>query len=101
MPAAAQEGDWIATLTFGPVKLRLALHLDGPPTLDSLDQGAFGLAVTKLVRTEGSVSFETPRLRGRFTGSLSADGKRIEGDWTQRDGALPLTFTPGTFRPQE
>jgi uncharacterized protein len=99
--ATAQVGDWIATLSFGPSKLRLALHLDGIPTFDSLDQDAFGLAVTKLARAEGAVSFEAPRLRGRFAGKLSPDGSRIEGEWTQRDGTLPLTFERGDFRPQE
>jgi len=99
--AFAQTGDWVATLPFGAVKLRLALHLDGAPTLDSLDQDAFGLAITKLVRGDRVVSFETPRLRGRFAGVLSPDGSRIEGDWTQRSGALPITFRRGNFRPQE
>jgi pimeloyl-ACP methyl ester carboxylesterase len=99
--AAAQGGDWVATLTFGPVKLRLALHLDSPPMLDSLDQDAFGLALTKLVRAERLVSFEVPRLRSKFAGTLSPDGSRIQGEWTQRGGALPLTFERGNFRPQE
>jgi pimeloyl-ACP methyl ester carboxylesterase len=99
--AAAQTGHWVAKLSFGAIHLRLALHLDGAPTLDSLDQDAFGLAVTKLVRSRGEVSFQVPRLRGKFAGVLSPDGRRIEGEWTQRAGALPLTFEPGDFRPQE
>src|SRR5690606_36005680 len=52
-PAAAQEaaGDWIGTLDAGGTRLRIAVHIeqreDGTlgGTLDSLDQGAFGLAL--------------------------------------------------------
>ena len=39
----AQSGDWTASLDFGVVKLRLALHLDAAPTLDVIDQDAFDL----------------------------------------------------------
>jgi len=47
------------------------------------------------------VSFEVPRLSGKFAGTMAGCVKRIAGEWTQRDGVLPLTFERGTLRPQE
>jgi hypothetical protein len=50
--AQAIDGDWQGTLTAGPVKLRLVLHLtpDGKgglaATLDSPDQGVKGIGVS-------------------------------------------------------
>ena len=96
----AQSGDWVATLEFGPVRLRVALHLDGPPTLDVVDQDAFDLRLRGVVRQGRSLRFEAPRPGGRFAGEFSADGKRLEGWWTQRNGSLPVRFVPGNLRPQ-
>ncbi|HEX6983913.1 MAG TPA: alpha/beta hydrolase, partial [Planctomycetaceae bacterium] len=84
-----------------PVKLRLALHLDGQPTLDVLDQDAFELPLRNVVRNGRSVRFEAPIPGGRFVGEFSADGKLLEGWWTQRNGELPIRFVPGNLRPQE
>jgi pimeloyl-ACP methyl ester carboxylesterase len=99
--ATAQTGDWIATLDFGPVKLRLALHLGGSPTLDVIDQDAFDLPLQHLARRGRLLSFEAPKPGGRFEGEFSPDGKVLEGWWSQRDGALPVRFLPGDIRPQE
>jgi pimeloyl-ACP methyl ester carboxylesterase len=97
----AQTTDWIATLDFGLVKLRLALHLDSRPTLDILDQDAFELPLRNIVRDGRSLRFEAPTPGGRFEGEFSPDGKLLEGWWTQRDGELPIRFVPGNLRPQE
>jgi uncharacterized protein len=99
--ATAQTGDWVATLEFGPVQLRLVLHLDTVPTLDSIDQDAFELPLRNVVRRDRSLSFEAPTPGGRFAGEFSADGTVLEGWWTQRDGGLPVRFVPGRIRPQE
>lgn len=99
--ARAQSGDWTATLDFGAVQLRLVLHLDGTPTLDLLDQDAFGLPLRRVIREGRSLRFEAPTPGGRFEGSFSADGETLEGWWTQRDGELPVTFRRGSIRPQE
>lgn len=99
--ARAQSGDWSATLDFGSIRLRLILHLDGAPSLDLLDQDAFGLPLRRVTRDGRSLRFEAPNPGGTFEGELSADGEALEGWWTQRDGELPLRFLRGTIRPQE
>ncbi len=99
--AGAQTGDWTATLDFGQVKLRLALHLDRAPTLDVIDQDAFDLPLTHVVRRDRRLRFDAPKPGGAFDGEFSADGKVLEGWWTQRDGGLPVRFRPGNLRPQE
>jgi pimeloyl-ACP methyl ester carboxylesterase len=107
---AAAHGEtihWTATLEFGPVKFRLALHLisgpDGHPSamVDSIDQSAFDLQAVRLRVSGRELRFQVPRLRGRFTGTFSADGSAIEGVWTERRGALPVHFRRGSIRPQE
>jgi len=103
----AQTSDWIATLVFGPVKPRLALHLMTAPggsltaTADSIDQDAFDLPVTRIEQSGSRLRFEIPRLSGRFAGAFSGDGQVLEGLWTQRGGTLPIRFERGNIRPQE
>jgi uncharacterized protein len=99
--ASAQAEDWVAILDFGPVKLRLALHLGANPTLDVIDQDAFALPLQKVARAGRSIGFEAPNPGGVFEGEFSTDGKLLEGWWTQRDGSLPVRFVPGNIRPQE
>jgi pimeloyl-ACP methyl ester carboxylesterase len=97
----AQSGDWISVLDFGQVKLRLALHLDGNPTLDILDQDAFGLPLENVVHKERGLFFDAPTPGGRFAGEFSPDGNALEGWWNQRGGAIPIRFLRGNLRPQE
>ena len=96
--AAAQsyDGDWEGVLEAGGQKLRLELHVktvDGAPTavLDSLDQGAS--IPTSLVKVEnGELHAGFISIGGELKGKLSADGKAIEGSWTQGQ-TLPLKLT--------
>lgn len=98
---AAAQGDWIAVLEVGPVKLRLALHLtDGAGTADSIDQDAFDLPLS-LRRNGRALRFEIAKLGGRFDGEFAENGQVLEGVWTQRKGRLPLRFERGNIRPQE
>lgn len=91
------EGDWEGTLDAGAAKLRLVLHVtkkDGPlsATLDSLDQGATGLAVDTIDVTENSIRFTMKSLGAAYEGKFSKDGSQIEGEFRQLGNALPLTF---------
>jgi uncharacterized protein len=108
-PAAhlSPAGDWIATLDFGPVKTRLALHIAGgaggswTALADSIDQDAFGLAVARLRIAGRALEFEVPRIGGRFSGQFAPGGSAIDGVWKQRGGRLPMRFDRGNIRPQE
>jgi alpha/beta superfamily hydrolase len=116
-PGAAEEkpaavvGLWKGTLRPGPVELRLVLKVRDEggaliAALDSLDQGAKDIRVDTITRKADSVSFAIAAIRGSYSGTISADGTRIEGTWSQGAASLPLVFerteTVETIRrPQE
>ncbi len=97
--AASVEGDWAGTLQAGPQRLRLALHVSADDkgklaaTMDSLDQGAMGLAFDAVTFEAGELKMTMTRLKASYSGTLSEDGESIEGTWTQGPGRLPLRFS--------
>jgi pimeloyl-ACP methyl ester carboxylesterase len=109
---AGVEGSWLGTLEAGAVRLRLVLHLAAAPggaltgSVDSLDQGAMGIPVRSVTVRERAFAFEVPTIQGSYSGTLSADGSQIAGEWKQSGISLPLTFqrsekVPRPARPQE
>ena len=96
------EGVWAGTLETGGPKLKIVMRIvkdsgGGYTTkLDSPDQGAFGIPVTKTTVTAEGVTLELKDLNAGFEGSFSMDGKKLSGNWTQGGGAMPLTFTRTT-----
>ncbi len=96
-PGPGPEGIWLGVLDTGAVKLRLAFHVDKQPdgslraTLDSLDQGATGIAVDRAVLTGSSVRFEMTKLGATFEGKL--DGDALAGTFTQGGRSLPLALS--------
>ena len=95
-PASPVAGIWLGSLNAGGATLRIQVHIEGASgsltcSLDSLDQGAFGIPCSN-VRVDGSaVSFDVPAVNGEWTGNLSADGKTLAGTWTQGQ-PLPLVM---------
>lgn len=95
-PGKGPEGIWLGVLDTGPVKLRLAFHVDKQPdgslraTLDSLDQGATGIPVDRATLTGSTVRFELTRLNASFEGKL--DGDTLVGTFTQ-GRPLPLALS--------
>src|ERR1035441_1775449 len=91
------DGIWLGTLNATELLVRLQLHLKvgaagvGNCALDSLDQGAPGIPCNNVQVSRTAVSFDVPVVQGKFSGTLSADGKTITGTWTQQ-GALPLVL---------
>ncbi len=86
-------GDYIGVL--GPLHIKLHLKAGGngalEGTLDSVDQGAMGLACGNF-RLEGNrLSFDVPSVGGKWHGTLSADGEKLEGTWSQGQD-MPLVF---------
>ena len=102
--AGAQEqarpgvsGTWAGTLNAGGQELTLVFHIlrgvdgDLSGTMDSPDQGAYGLALSAVEQGEdGSVRFEFSMAGGVYTGQLSGERDRIEGNWAQGGGSFPL-----------
>ena len=93
---AGVQGDWLGALDAGPMKLRLALHVeDGEKgltaKLDSIDQGAL-LPVDTATFAEGTLRFAITEIGATYTGTLKEDGSLLEGTWSQSGRSLPLTF---------
>jgi predicted esterase len=78
--------------------LHVTLHLQQDQagaltgTLDSVDQGAFGLSCAHVTLSGRQFSFEVPMVHGSYKGEASADGKTITGTWNQ-GSPQPLNFT--------
>ncbi|MBI4909040.1 MAG: alpha/beta fold hydrolase [Acidobacteria bacterium] len=104
-------GNWLGTISAGAAELRLAFHIESKNgeltgTMDSLDQGANGIALG-IVKMEGAtVLIPVPSVRGVVEGKLSEDGNEINGNWLQGAANVPLVLKrvkeiPKAARPQE
>ncbi len=95
------EGTWKGALAVSGIELRLVVHLKQKAngtltgTMDSPDQNATGIQITKGQLKGNAVLLEVSSIRGVFEGKLSADGKKVVGTWTQ-GAALPLTLARTT-----
>jgi pimeloyl-ACP methyl ester carboxylesterase len=92
------EGHWAGSLQAGEAVLHLVLHVskaeDGSfkATIDSLDQGVYGIEVTSLTQKDSTLHFNVGSVGASFEGKFAADHASIEGDWTQGSVSLPLVF---------
>ncbi len=95
---ATPEGHWSGSLQAGEAVLHLVLHIskseDGSfkATIDSLDQGVYGIEVTSLSQKESTLHFNVASVSASYDGKFSVDHRTIEGDWTQGSASLPLAF---------
>jgi fermentation-respiration switch protein FrsA (DUF1100 family) len=95
---ATLEGRWTASLEAGEAILHLVLHVskaeDGSlkATIDSLDQGVYGIEVTSFTQKDSILQFSVSSVGASFEGKIAADRRSIEGDWMQGSASLPLVF---------
>ncbi len=105
------EGIWIGTLKVSVVELRMvfkvSVNADGAltATMDSPDQGAENIPVSKVTFENGSFYLESKVIKGAYEGRLKEDGS-IEGTWRQGGLSFPLLLrrtdeAPKLHRPQE
>ncbi len=105
-------GDWVGTLSAGGAKLKVVFHITATDsgtlagTLDSPDQGAFGIPVSSVTVEGYSVSIGIKAIGGGFDGLLSSDGPSINGKWRQGGGTFDLELKKSAEkitmnRPQE
>jgi hypothetical protein len=90
------DGAWMGTLEAGGSQLHVVFHIfnteDGlMATLDSPDQGAKGIPVSKVTRDDASLKMEVKMVGGVFEGKIAKDLSAIEGTWTQ-GSPLPLVL---------
>ena len=95
---AIVEGNWAGSLPAGDAVLHLVLHVSKSPdgsfkaTIDSLDQGVYGIEVTALTQNDSGVRFSVSSVGAQFEGKFSADHAGIQGTWSQGNVGLPLSF---------
>jgi len=92
------EGNWAGSLQAGEAVLHLVLHVskaeDGSfkATIDSLDQGVYGIEVTSLAQQASTLSFKVSSVGASYEGKFSTDHGSIDGAWVQGSVSLPLVF---------
>jgi len=91
------DGDWLGTIDTGAAKLRVVFHItnteDGlTATMDSLDQGAKGIAATAVKRDGASLKIELKQIGGAFDGKIAKDLATIDGNWAQMGNGFRLTL---------
>jgi len=91
-------GDWKGTLTVGPDKIHLTLHIFAgdnytlKATMDSAEQGAQGVPVTTIVLKDSKLAMTMDSIHGTYDGTVNASTGAIDGTWSQGQ-PMPLTFT--------
>ena len=101
--AAARDiaGDWSGKLQAGSIALKLVFHIpadDSAVTMDSPDQGAFGIEGETVALTNDSISFRIPKLMMTYNGALK-NGK-LEGTFQQGGLKIPLVLERGVEKPK-
>jgi len=92
------EGHWSGSLQAGEAMLHLVLHIskseDGSlkATIDSLDQGVYGIEVTALTQKEFTLTFNVASVGASYQGRIAPDYTSINGGWTQGNVSLALVF---------
>lgn len=105
MQANAQNvtGPWHGNLDLGPTSLRIAINVnpDKSATLDSPDQGAYGIKGNAEFFPTDSLCVEIPSISARYAAKL--DGEQLKGTFTQMGVPLTLCMQRGAIeikRPQ-
>jgi len=111
LPDAAWVGSWLGELKAGAVTLRIVFTIastDGAlsATMDSPDQGAKGIPVSAVTVTADAIRLEVKVANAWYAGTLTTDGKSIDGTWNQGGAVFPVLLSrlPGAFtleRPQD
>lgn len=107
------DGVWETTLVRAESTLRLVLNIETTEhgttaSLDSIDQGAYGIPVSGLDRDGVNVGFQVPMANVTFAGELNQNAASITGNWVRPgfpDAQLTFQRTAQTVaplhRPQE
>jgi pimeloyl-ACP methyl ester carboxylesterase len=92
------DGNWAGSLEAGDALLHLVLHVykaEGgafKATIDSLDQGVYGIEVTAFSQNDADIRFRVSSVGAQFEGKFFADRSGIQGTWSQGNVGLPLSF---------
>lgn len=95
MNAECLQGRYTGKLNLGMAQLRLNLNLpDGKDinecTIDSPDQGAFGIKATATYPTDDSISVDVPAIGMYFSGKVTADSIKVRCSSVAHHSQSPL-----------
>ena len=108
-PTSPIVGTWKGTLSVGSgLELRLVVHVSVDEktgalvaSVDSVDQGAYGIAVDKVTFEKRRLGLSLANIGARYAGTLDESDRRIDGIWTQGgDMELDLEKTEEDTRPK-
>jgi uncharacterized protein len=91
-------GNWAGSLKAGDNVLHFVLHIGvteygvAVATIDSLDQGVYGIEAGSLKEAASSFQFEIPSVNAAFEGAVAANRESIDGTWSQGGAHLPMVF---------
>ncbi len=111
-PSDSVEGVWNGALKISAIELRLSFKINRTPegeltgTMDSIDQGATDIPVSKVSVTDDLIRFDVEKIKGFFQGSFTEGGAFIVGTWHQSGQSFPLKLIRSVkpeelYRPQE
>ncbi len=90
------QGSWQGTLKISTVELRIVFNINveadtlSSATLDSPDQGAFGIKVDRVIFSDDKVRFDVKAIGGYYEGTFNNENMQIDGMWNQGGQSLPL-----------
>jgi len=97
--SATREETWQGTIeAAGGPAFRIVLHLAKAEggglraSIDSLDQGAYGIAVAAATEKGSILRLELPGIGASFEGHVAAGRETIDGTWSQGGGVAPLVL---------
>lgn len=101
-------GTWSGVLDVGPAKLRIVFNVTEKEggyaaTMDSPDQGAFGLPVASVTMAGDRVAMKMPALGASYSGQIAGDS--IRGQFDQNGASFSLNLVRAALwkpkRPQD
>jgi fermentation-respiration switch protein FrsA (DUF1100 family) len=90
------EGSWGGILKISSAQLKVIFNVSKnasgnlTATLDSPDQGAYGISVNEVVVKDDSIKFVVRVINGFYEGKYISDSLMISGVWNQAGMSLPL-----------
>src|SRR5262249_12847105 len=96
VPGKGAEGEWHGVLSAGPISLRLIVKIkrnaEGKlvASMDSIDQGAKDLPIDSIDFDGKTLMYSMSAISGSYAGTLSEDGAKFTGTWSQGGGSAPL-----------
>jgi len=97
--SSSMEGSWVGRLSEKIGNLKVVIHIKTPAsgptaTLDSPDQGGYGIQVSKISVEGNQLSFRIEPLDVTYQGKMDPSRKEIQGVFVQRGLSSDLVLRP-------